>query len=937
MLPLGAALPALLAGPEAVLPVWQRPPAPLVVWSRAARLGLRLVRTHRIAPTLVRGPDGGVRAAWTALADGHPESRALADRCAVALPPAGHALVADGSVPSAEALIASFLDAVADWCARRGTPEPSGRRPRARLLPWTARWVEGLTDSVDPTVPLREEADELLAGVRAWLDGASGAQAERAELTLRPPDDSAAGERAWRLDFAVRTPDGTAVAARHVWAGADGHDVDPVRLQQALLRGLGRAARVFAPLDEALSGTAPEGLDIDRRQAWTFVSEAAPALEGTDVVVVLPDGIDEPALSVRVRIDDDRDAAGATEAEIDGGVLAALDAEDDAALSFEVTLDGEPLTPDELERVLDTDVPLVAWRGRWLRVDPGVREQLAALSDGGRVGLLDGVLLGLAGSAPLSALAPDAEWETPVEVVAGGRVGDLVATLRAAAERPEVPASPDGFAGVLRSYQRRGVAWLSGMASLGLGAVLADAMGLGKTPQLIAHLLGRGTQGPHLVVCPTSVVGNWERELARFAPDLPVTRFHGPERPDTLQGVHGVVVTSYGLLRRAADPLADVAWDVVALDEAQHVKNPQTAGARAARRLSAEQTVVLTGTPMENRLTELWTMLDLTNRGLFGSRARFGREFVTPVERRGDRAAATRLRRIVAPFVLRREKDDPEVAVDLPDKIERTVACVLTPEQARLYETEVDKVLGGSGLADASAMERRGRVLALLTALKQICNHPAQYLKEGGSPVLPGRSGKLAAAREIVGEAVDAGERVLVFTQFVQMGRLLAAQLGTDLGAELPFLHGGLAAGARDRMVAAFQGDDGDAPPVLVISLRAGGTGLNLTAATQVVHYDRWWNPAVEDQATDRVHRIGQHRGVEVHKLVTAGTVEERIDGLLERKRELTASVVGAGEAWITELDDDGLHDLVALSAEGESLEDDTSPLVEGYAYEEAS
>jgi SNF2 family DNA or RNA helicase len=459
------------------------------------------------------------------------------------------------------------------------------------------------------------------------------------------------------------------------------------------------------------------------------------------------------------------------------------------------------------------------------------------------------------------------------------------------------------------------------MGELGLGSVLADSMGLGKAIQLIAHLVLLGEEaGPHLVVCPTSVVGNWGREIARFAPGLVVTRHHGPDRPLRLDGVAGVVLTSYGTLRRDAEVLAAVDWDTLTLDEAQFVKNPSTAAARAVRRLRARQRLALTGTPLENRLGELWALLDAVNPGLLGSRGRFTRRFVTPIEQRGDTAAARRLRRLVAPFVLRREKTDPTVIADLPEKIERTVVAALTPEQAALYQSAVDRALRGGALSGTTAMERRGRVLALLTELKQICNHPAQYLRERertGRPQLGGRSGKLALAREVIAEATASGAQVLVFTQYVEMGHLLVEQLADDLGTEVPFLHGGVPAAARDRMVAGFQGEsDAPAPPVFVVSLRAGGTGLNLTAATHVVHFDRWWNPAVEDQATDRAHRIGQSETVEVHKLVTAGTVEERVAEVLERKRELAEAVVGAGEAWLTELGDAELADLVALAAD---------------------
>jgi SNF2 family DNA or RNA helicase len=409
------------------------------------------------------------------------------------------------------------------------------------------------------------------------------------------------------------------------------------------------------------------------------------------------------------------------------------------------------------------------------------------------------------------------------------------------------------------------------------------------------------------------VVGNWERELARFAPDLPVLRHHGPDRPAApeLFPPGAVAVTSYGLVRRDADLLAAVDWDVVVLDEAQQVKNHAAKAARAVRRLPARARVAMTGTPVENRLAELWAIVDFTNPGLLGSFTSFRERYAIPVERWGDDGAAHRLRTIVAPFLLRRLKTNPAVAADLPPKREATVVCTLTREQATLYQAAVDRVFNEEGLA-AEGIDRRGPILALLTALKQICNHPAQYLGEKGP--LAGRSGKLARTEEMLSEVVAAGDRALVFTQYRQMGELFARHLSARLGLrEVPFLHGGVPRQRRDAMVEAFQSDP-DTSPILLVSIKAGGAGLNLTAATHVIHYDRWWNPAVEDQATDRAYRIGQTRSVAVHKLVSAGTLEERIAALVERKRALADAVVGEGEAWLTELDDEALRALVTLS-----------------------
>jgi SNF2 family DNA or RNA helicase len=371
-----------------------------------------------------------------------------------------------------------------------------------------------------------------------------------------------------------------------------------------------------------------------------------------------------------------------------------------------------------------------------------------------------------------------------------------------------------------------------------------------------------------------------------------------------------VVVTSYALLRRDASLLSRVDWDVVVFDEAQQVKNAASRGARAARDLPAEVKVAMTGTPVENRLAELWAMLDLTNPGIVGSQRRFAAQYARPIERWQDRDAAERLRRLTAPFILRRTKADPEVAADLPPKTIVSVACSLTVEQAALYQDALDRAFE-AGLG-TNPFERRGRILALLTALKQICNHPVQYRGDGGS--LVGRSGKLARATEILGEIVDAGDHALVFTQFVAMGNLLVSHLAEQLPVpEVPFLHGSVPLAKREAMVNRFQ-DDPDAPPIMLVSLRAGGTGLTLHRATHVMHYDQWWNPAVEDQATDRAHRIGQTRPVTVHRLVTGGTVEERIDALLEHKRAIADAVLGTGEQWLSDLGDDELRDLVRLS-----------------------
>ncbi len=489
-------------------------------------------------------------------------------------------------------------------------------------------------------------------------------------------------------------------------------------------------------------------------------------------------------------------------------------------------------------------------------------------------------------------------------------------------------SAPKALRATLRPYQERGLAWLSTLASLGLGACLADDMGLGKTIQLLAFLLRRAQKNPGdqrpipAGRARTSVLGNWQREAERFAAvTSTVTQHYGSERvraDDAPIPAGALVLTSYGVLRRDVELLSSIDWAVVALDEAQNIKNSASATARAARALRAGQRFALTGTPVENRLAELWSILPSSQAQVS---SRVARDFSPRVRQCPSSATATSrsLRGcddIVGPFILRRLKSDPTIISDLPDKNEVNMVCTLTREQATLYKAVVDEEL--RRIEQSDGMERRGRVLALLTYTKQICNHPAQYLGESGPLAL--RSGKLSRIAEMLEEALSAGDKVLVFTQFREMGERLTSYFRDTLEGGVQFLHGGTSKKARDEMVQCFQ-EDPHGPRIFVLSLKAGGTGLNLTAASHVFHYDRWWNPAVEDQATDRAYRIGQKRAVQVHKLLCAGTVEEKIDQLLAQKRKLADAVVGKGEHWITELDDRGLRDLFALSNNAEVAE----------------
>lgn len=902
--PIFTALRALAALPAFdEWPAWRRPSHAVLAWSAAAKLALEFVAGGRLIPQLNATAvlDEGV-ASWQAVPAGDDR---IAD-VLTAMPFDGHALRRDGvSVWSAERLMHAFFDATADACGREGRrPETDPRRAnRAPSDP--EAFLKALT-SADPVYrSVRLSVEDASSDVASWtapLRDQAGDDRFRLGLAVHAGSDDS-----WWCAFSLRsTTDQTlSIAASDLWQTTDltvyGFGVNDAPTL-VMADAISVAARFFTPLDRALDDATPVGVSLTLAELAALIDTGREALATAGVRVELPlelAGIDERRLRLQLRI-------GQSTATLRRSTDALFDGLDGlSGLTFTAVIGDTPLTGDDVATLTSSGQPLVRWRGQWVRVDD---EQIQQIRERGGEHIALGLTEALA--AALSGQYHDRELGL-IDVTVDPVSADALQRLRDV--DTQTPARLQHLSASLRPYQERGIAWLQRLTDNGFGAVLADQMGLGKTLQAIAVLAARPLDRPHLVVAPTSVVGNWAAELARFAPELTAIHHHGPERSfDRATFAPGsIVVTSYALLRQDIGLLASIPFDVVVFDEAQQIKNPAAKAARAARELDARCRLALTGTPIENRLSELWAIVDLVNPGLLGSQRRFNERFGVPIERWGDTDASARLRRMIAPFVLRRKKDDPDVFAQLPPKQERTVACLLTREQQVLYRDTVERAFSGGGLA-VSAFERRGQILALLTALKQICNHPHQYLRDGN--VQAERSGKLLRATDIIGEILDDGERMLIFTQFRQMGNVLVDHIRTHFGvADVPFLHGGTPLAQRNTMIRRFQ-EDPDAPPVFVVSLRAGGLGVNLTRATHVMHYDRWWNPAVEDQATDRAHRIGQTKTVTVHAMVTTGTVEERIAELLVRKRSLADAVVEAGETWITELDDDELFDLVALS-----------------------
>jgi hypothetical protein len=848
------------------------------------------VRSGRVVPGVEVGADGRARSWWWPLP-------AAGDRALLAsLVPATNDL--ESHRHAAQLLSIEVDRQVRDQLGMAGV-DLVGRTTGRRGVP--ELWLRSLS-SADPWLPVGTDLAkvEALGGeLIEWVRGAlAGIGTVAIRLHVVEPEGR---ERSWGIEpFACDVDESSlVVAAAEVFGGASPFPDDA---REAVLAALGRAVRVAPELAGLLDQAVPGPIRIDEASLVTVLSERVGPLGAVGVQLLIPTWwSNNRRLGVRAK-------TTKTTKSVDSVTSAGFGFEDIVGFTWEAALGDELLTKADLavlERAVAAKRTMVRLRGQWVLVRPDeVAGLLRAAGSAGEATVGDLVRTGL--GLP-SIAAPDGA--IAIGVSAGGRLGELLDT--AMHERAEPVTRPDGFDGTLRPYQARGVGWLRFLGQLRLGACLADDMGLGKTAQLIATVLADPVEGPTLVVCPTSVLGNWKRELTRFAPDLRVVAHHGPSRAKTLKAfakacrTHDVVLTSYGLLARDVDTLAAVAWGRITLDEAQQVKNPYTAQAKAVQRLRAARRIAMTGTPVENRLSELWAIMQAVNPGLLGSMTSFKERFAIPIERHGDDEAAARLQRLTGPFVLRRLKTDRSIIDDLPDKIEITEHCPLTREQATLYQAVVDDLLAKADEADAQ--QRRGLVLAGITKLKQVCNHPAHFAKDHSA--LHGRSGKLGRVEELLDELIAAGDKALCFTQFTEWGELLVPYLTNRYPVPVLWLHGGTTRKRRDELVAEFQSIDG--PALFLLSLKAGGTGLNLTAASHVVHLDRWWNPAVEDQATDRAFRIGQHRNVLVHKLVSSGTIEERIDTMIANKRALAGKVVGTGESWLTELSTDELRDLL--------------------------
>jgi SNF2 family DNA or RNA helicase len=904
--------------------------ASLRFWTETAKFALELITRQCFAPALHETQRGGMitcRAAWEAVL--LPEDVKRLQRLAQAMPPVCWAFVPPGEKNASllQDFVLHFLNHVIDAFIRESLAStsllpPSALRGRSMGKSLPEQWLRALS-TADPELSAPpEELKQFSSIMHTWLDQArpvaSGAPF-RTCFRLDAPSVESEDSDTWRVSFHLQANDDPSllVPVEKVWRERSSTLTFLQRTfdnpQERLLADLGKASRLFPMLEQSLQMAHPMGFTLNTEQAYTFLRESAPLLEQSGFGVLVPPWWQKREARVGVKMHVKPQMSATSDAGLMG--LNSI-----VEYNWNIAIGDAALSPQEFEKLVNLKRPLVNVRGQWVELRP--EEVEAAITFFKKKRARRDMSLGEALRIELG----QETTEVGLPVVGLDAEGWIKEALNRLSNN--VPLSlieePSTFQGQLRPYQVKGVSWLAFLRQFGFGACLADDMGLGKSIELIALLLHKKQESrdqltsfaPTLLICPMSIVGNWHRELQRFAPSLSVMVHHGADRLSDDAFIeeakeHDVVITTYALALRDKEELSAIEWEHVVVDEAQNIKNETAKQTQAIKQLRAQHRIALTGTPVENRLSELWSIMEFLNPGYLGSATDFRKSFALPIERYHNAEQAATLKNMIQPFVLRRLKTDKEIIRDLPDKMEMKVFCNLTREQASLYEAVVKEML--EKIEQADGITRRGLVLSTLVKLKQVCNHPAHFMADGSS--LSRRSGKLARLEEMLEEVLAAGDKALIFTQFAEMGLLLHQYLQEAFGRETLFLYGGTSKKQRDMLIQRFQEEHRGAP-LFILSLKAGGVGLNLTAANHVFHFDRWWNPAVENQATDRAFRIGQQKNVQVHKFVCVGTLEERIDQMIEQKKDLAERIVGSGENWLTEMSTAQLRDLFALSRE---------------------
>ncbi|MEM7553164.1 MAG: DEAD/DEAH box helicase [Cyanobacteria bacterium P01_A01_bin.84] len=905
-------------------------------WSQITRWSFDLIARCKFLPTIKRELDTDATAGWQALLDSAIDSNRL-EKFSRLMPVACRTYQPEVKIQESESssvwclnlpqspqeLITNFLNRAIDAQVRKmvstlGTAET---RLMASLPLAVRQWLQSLTNESDAIKADAIAVERLDAVLKAWKMPLQYQLAEKREFRtafeLHPPKSGTD----WTLNYCLQGTDNPEfiVDAETIWQ----HPVESFTYenrtikqpQESFLQGLGLASRLYPVIAPSLDTEYPKSSILNPQQAYEFIKSVTWRFEDNGLGVILP-----PSLANREgwanRLGLKVTAQASRKKQQSLGLQSLLN------FKWELAIGGQTLSKEEFDQLVAKDSPLVEINGEWVEL----REQDIKTAQSFFVSRLKGKKVTRKGEEMTITLEDalrlgtgDTQTIDKLPVVnfeASGSLKELIGTLTNNQSLENLPI-PENFQGELRSYQKRGFSWLAFLERWNLGACLADDMGLGKTIQFITFLLhlkeNNNLENPTLLVCPTSVISNWEREVRKFAPVLKVLQYHGDKRPkgkkfEEAAKKYDLIVTSYSLVYRDLKSLQKVSWRGIVLDEAQNIKNSEAKQSKAVREVQGDFRIALTGTPVENRLRELWSILDFLNPGYLGNKQFFQRRFAMPIEKYGDTKSLHQLRSLVQPFILRRLKTDKDIIQDLPEKQENNVFCSLSPSQAQLYQKVVDDSL--IEIESADGLKRRGMILALLIKLKQICNHPDQYLK--AKKLESSNSGKLQRLEAMLEEVITSGDRALIFTQFAEWGKLLKPYLEKYLGKELLFLYGSTSKKQREEMIDRFQHDP-QGPPIMILSLKAGGVGLNLTRANHVFHFDRWWNPAVENQATDRVFRIGQTRNVQVHKFVCTGTLEEKIHDMIESKKQLAEQVVGTGEEWLTELDSDSLRDLLIL------------------------
>ncbi len=892
-------------------------------WSATAKFGLDLLARQRFLPSVV-DQKNSLHARWIPVFNDSRDADRIA-LLATSMPPVCLAEVTTQQKTPRD-LITDFLTVAFDetirmWLSHHLATSISWKNRLLGGNSLASLWFNGLSSPSHTRLKCTSHQETTLQeSLGSWIAGIQQ-QGEyrrwRVCFRLEEPEgetDQQIHTNDWRLTYHLQSSEDKSllIPVYDLWRKKSktmsfvnelyDHPEDKV------LEDLVHASRLYSPIEQSLKTSLPVECTIDTRQAYTFLKEGAWLLEECGYGVLIPSWWNykkqETQLGLKLKVQPPKKTSHT------GSGFFSLDHLVD--FQWEVAIGDHTLNRTEFERLAQLKTPLVKIRGKWVELSKeDITTAMNFLTNADEKGLT------LAESLRVGVGHEDVGLPV-VGFHADGWISDFIRGSEQAAFA-ELTVS-NQFNGVLRPYQIRGFSWLSFLRDRGIGACLADDMGLGKTIELIALLLhekyNKQVNQPVLLVCPTSVVGNWRRELERFAPSLQVMVHHGSERRTGRGFVaearrHDLVISTYALAYRDEPLLKKIKWTGVVLDEAQNIKNPWTKQTQAIRRLPGGYRIALTGTPVENCLDELWSIMEFLNPGYLGPLKEFKRRFVVPIERYGDHETSEKLRQMIQPFVLRRLKTDKRVIKDLPEKFEMKVYYTLTKEQATLYQATVNDMM--QQIETSEGIQRRGLVLSTLLKLKQICNHPVLFLQDGSE--IKDRSGKLTRFMEMLEEVLAAGDRALIFTQYVTMGRILQNFIQSTFGREVLFLHGGTPRKTRDAMIARFQ-QENRGPSLFILSLKAGGFGLNLTGANHVFHFDRWWNPAVENQATDRAFRIGQRKNVQVHKFVCLGTLEERIDQMLEHKKGLSERVLGTGETWLTEFSNNQLRDLFMLRSE---------------------